>query len=106
MRPRMSDLDKRERWLDYLSTHHTATIEETGVTPEDWVLNTAWGEARSILADAEPRQEQGMSGHWPCGRPNMAWQAERFCYDESGYLSGTGWMAHAALVESLRAFVA
>jgi len=62
-------------------------------------------EARSILADVEPRQEQGMSGHWPCGRPNRAWQSDRFCYDESGYLSGTGWMAHAALVESLRSFV-
>ena len=62
-------------------------------------------EAHSILADVEPRQEQGMSGHWPCGRPNMAWQADRFCYDESGYLSGTGWLAHAALAESLRSFV-
>ena len=61
-------------------------------------------EARAILAETEPRQEQGMSGHWPCGRPNQAWQAERLCYDESGYLSGTGWMAHAALAESLAAF--
>ena len=65
----------------------------------------ALSELIDILADVEPRQEQGMSGHWPCGRPNMAWQADRFCCDESGYLSGTGWMAHAALVESLRSFV-
>ena len=54
MRARMSDPDKRERWLSYMETHYTATVEETGVTPEDWVLNTAWGEARSILADVEP----------------------------------------------------
>ena len=97
MRPRMSD----------------------GLRVQEWMLETCWGvrcvemvlalnaerEARSILADVEPRQEQGMSGHWPCGRPSMAWQADRFCYDESGYLSGTGWLAHAALVESLRSFV-
>ena len=54
MRAYLSDLDKRSRWLDYLETHHTATIEETGVSPEDWVLNTAWGEARAILAETEP----------------------------------------------------
>ena len=88
MRPRMSD--KTER----------------GLRPRvSDCMMLALDEARSILADVEPRQEQGMSGHWPCGRPNMAWQADRFCYDESGYLSGTGWMAHAALVESLRSFV-
>ena len=55
MRAYMSDLDKRSRWLDYLETHHTATIKETGVSPEDWVLNTAWGEARAILAETEPQ---------------------------------------------------
>lgn len=54
MRAYMSDLDKRSRWLDYLSTHYTATVEETGVSPEDWVLNTAWGEARAIMAETEP----------------------------------------------------
>ena len=79
--------------------------QQRGFAPPSWAADAACNEARSILADAEPRQEQGMSGHWPCGRPNMAWQADRFCYDESGYLSGTGWLAHAALVESLRSFV-
>lgn len=54
MRAYLSDLDKRSRWLDYMETHHTATIEETGVSPEDWVLNTAWAEARAILAETEP----------------------------------------------------
>jgi hypothetical protein len=63
MRARMSDPDKRERWLSYMETHYTATVEETGVTPEDWVLNMAWGEARSILADVErmPAPEDGGS---------------------------------------------
>ena len=64
MRARMSDPDKRERWLSYMETHYTATVEETGVTPEDWVLNMACGEARSILADVEDRA-MGMAGHRP-----------------------------------------
>jgi len=93
MRPRMSDGMAR-RFQGGLAQ-----------LDKEWLSRTACAEARSILADVEPRQEQGMSGHWPCGRPNMAWQADRFCYDESGYLSGTGWLAHAALVESLRSFV-
>ena len=54
MKAFLSDPDKRSRWLDHLSTHYTATIEETGLSPEDWVLNTAWGEARAILAVTEP----------------------------------------------------
>jgi len=54
MKAYMSDLDKRSRWLDYMETHYTATVEETGVSPEDWVLDTAWGEVRAILAETEP----------------------------------------------------
>ena len=46
-------------------------------------VNEAW----AILAENEPRQEQGMSGHWPCGR----------------YLSGTAWAAHGAITYSLAA---
>lgn len=56
------------------------------------------------MAEVEPAQGNGCSGHWPCGRPNRQWQADRLCYDESGYFSGTGWMAHGALAEALTSF--
>ena len=101
MSARMSS-DRRIGRLPSHPLRYETSLSEPAATFMD---SLAYDEARSILADAEPRQEQGMSGHWPCGRPNMAWQADRFCYDESGYLSGTGWLAHAALAESLRSFV-
>ena len=93
MRARMSDPDKRERWLSYMETHYTATVEETGVTPEDWVLNTAWGEARSILADAEP-SDRGI------------FRSVRFLNAESGRMWAMEFLdERLALVESLRSFV-
>lgn len=62
-------------------------------------------ELMAHLAEVEPPQEQGKSGHWPCGRPNRAWDEERRCYDEAGYYSGTAYVAHKALREALAAFV-
>ena len=105
MRARMSDAYGRASFLCAFVPPQSFPCVENDRAIGAATADKALAEARTILADAEPRQEQGTSGHWPCGRPNMAWQAERFCYDESGYLSGTGWMAHAALVESLRSFV-
>lgn len=67
MRAFLSDLDKRSRWLDYLSTHHTMTIEETGLSPEDWVLNEAWGEVRAILAETEQSGAIVPHGYLPLG---------------------------------------
>jgi len=91
MRARMSDPDKRERWLSYMETHYTATVEETGVTPEDWVLNMALAEARSILADVETTHPE----HWTL-------------YDSRGRHEGFNSAIYAerlALAESLRSFV-
>ena len=84
MRAFLSDPDKRSRWLEYMKTHYTATVEETGVTPEDWVLNMALAEARTILADAEP--------------VDYAWYRMRAHH-------ATGWGSLEALAESLRSFV-
>jgi hypothetical protein len=68
--------------------------------------DAALAEAHAILAQSEPAQEAGMSGHWPCGRPNRRWDGAAYRYDEGGYLSGTGAFAHAALAESLAQFIA
>src|SRR3972149_3691134 len=84
--------DRNERELPTWDSWTDSPVESW--MAEDSLDRAAEREARAILAETEPRQEQGMSGHWPCGRPNQAWQGGGGCYDESGYLSGAGWGAH------------
>ena len=85
----MSDRDARDRWLSCMETHYTATVEETGVTPEDWVLNTAWAEARAILAETESKCVPD--------RPSMFPQDRGICCAVNE--------ATDALAESLRSFL-
>ncbi len=62
-------------------------------------------EARAILAETEPRQEQGKGGWWFKAKPNRQWDGSAYAFDEAGFYSGTAWQGHLALAESLTAFL-
>mgnify|MGYP001396165740 FL=1 len=98
MRAKMSqahEVDMDGNWYDY----------DAMIGAQAERANWALAEALGILAETEPPQEQGASGHWFAGRPNRAWDGASFSNDESGILSGTAWAAHEAIKVSLAGFI-